>query len=87
MRLSVKGLAVSAGILWGAAVFLVGLGNHIRPGYGRAFLNVMDSIYPGYHVGGLGNVFLGGLYGIVDGVIAGAVFAWLYNLAARSKRA
>jgi hypothetical protein len=41
----------------------------------------MASVYPGYHATrSLGDVIVGGLYGLVDGLIGGAVFAWLYNL-------
>ena len=79
MKLSVKALALSAGILWGAAVFLVGIGHLIWPGYGTAMLELAASVYPGYSVGGFGSVIIGTLYAMVDGAIAGAVFAWLYN--------
>jgi hypothetical protein len=41
-------------------------------------------MYPGYEPGpGIGSVLTGTLYGLVDGAIGGAVFAWLYNLFAR----
>lgn len=79
MKLSVKALAVSFGILWGAAVFLVGIAHLIWPGYGTAMLELAASIYPGYSIGGFGSVIVGTLYAIIDGAIAGGVFAWLYN--------
>jgi hypothetical protein len=66
--------------LWGAAILVVGLANLVWPTYGRAFLDLAASVYPGYHAGfGLGSVVVGTLYGLVDGAIGGAVFAWLYN--------
>lgn len=80
MRLSSKALALSFGIIWGAAVFLVGIGHLIWPGYGTAMLELAASIYPGYSVGGFGSVIVGTLYAFVDGAIGGAVFAWLYNV-------
>jgi ABC-type phosphate transport system permease subunit len=81
MKLNLKALVVSAGILWALAVFLVGLANLIWSGYGAAFLRVMASIYPGYHAtGSIGDVIVGTLYALLDGAIAGLVFGWLYNL-------
>jgi len=78
--ISVKGLAFAAGILWAAAVFLVGIGNLLWPSYGVAFLEVVRSIYPGYAgTAGFPGVLVGSLYALLDGLIGGAVFAWLYN--------
>lgn len=84
MRLNIVALALAAGLIWGGALFVVASANLIWPDYGRAFLDVVASVYPGYHPGaGMGAVVLGSLYGLVDGAIGGAVFAWLYNLLAR----
>jgi hypothetical protein len=81
MRLHVTALALTAGLLWGGAILVVGLANLIWPEYGRAFLELMASIYPGYRPAtGIGSVITGTLYGLVDGAIGGAIFAWLYNL-------
>jgi hypothetical protein len=49
-------------------------------GYGSNFLEVISSVYPGYHPGtGISSVIVGSLYGVVDAGIGGAIFAWLYN--------
>jgi hypothetical protein len=41
---------------------------------------LIASIYPGYSgASSLGQVVIGTLYGLVDGTIGGAVFAWVYN--------
>ena len=78
--ISVRSLALTVGILWAAGVFLVGIGNLIWPTYGVAFLEIPRSIYPGYaHTTGLPGVVVGSLYALFDGMIGGAVFAWLYN--------
>jgi hypothetical protein len=83
MRFSVKALALTVGLFWGAAVLIVALANLVWPDYGRAFLELIASIYPGYHPSsGIGSVITGTLYGLVDGAIAGAIFGWLYNLLA-----
>jgi hypothetical protein len=84
MRLNVKALAVSLAILWGLGVFLVGLANLIWSGYAAAFLNLLASIYPGYHAAGaFGDLIVGTLYAVLDGFLGGLIFGWLYNYLAR----
>lgn len=81
MKLHVTALALAAGLLWAGAILVVGLANLNSPEYGRAFLELMASIYPGYRPGsGISSVVTATLYGLVDGAIGGAIFAWLYNL-------
>jgi hypothetical protein len=83
MRFNIVALAITAGIFWGAALLLVSLANLVWPAYGAAFLDVTASVYPGYQPGtGIGSVITGTLYALVDGAVAGAIFAWLYNFAA-----
>ena len=80
MKFSVKGLALASAILWGSAMLVTGLANLIWGSYGQQFLQTMASVYPGYHATrSIGGVIVGTLYGAVDGLIGGAVFAWLYN--------
>jgi hypothetical protein len=80
MRLNVKALALTGGILWALAIFLPGLGNLIWSGYGESFLKVMASVYPGYHANGLFvDLIVGTLYAFVDGIVCGWIFGWLYN--------
>lgn len=81
MKLDVKAAAITVGLLWGLLVMLpVGVANLIWPGYGQDFLNVMASLYTGYKAtASAGQVLIGTIYGLVDGVIAGAFVAWIYN--------
>lgn len=80
MKINVKSLAVASAILWGAAMLGMGLANLIWSGYGQQFLRTMSSVYPGYHATrSIAEVIVGTVYGAVDGLIGGAVFAWLYN--------
>ena len=75
-------MALTCGVIWGAAILLVALGNLIAPPYGAAFLEVTASVYPGYHFAedaGFGSVIIATLYGVLDGAIGGAIFAWVYN--------
>lgn len=80
MKFNVGALALAIGLFWGASIFLVGAVNLFVADYGRAFLLLAASIYPGYTGGtSFGQVIIGSLYGVVDGTIGGAIFAWLYN--------
>lgn len=86
MMLNVKALALTAALIWGVlAMLLTGLANLIWPAYGSDFLRVMASVYPGYDATpSLAQVVVGTAYGLVDGAVAGAVVAWLYNRLART---
>ena len=80
MKLSIKGFAITAAILWSVALLIVGGANIVFHGYGMGFLEVIGSIYPGYQPGtGFSSVIIGSLYGVVDAGIGAAIFAWLYN--------
>ena len=80
MKLSVKSLTITAALYWSGTVFFVALLNYLSPPFGKAFLDLVSSIYPGYKsVGSLGSVIVGTLYSLVDGAVGGAIFAWMYN--------
>ena len=80
MKLNIKALAFAIAILWGGAVFLVGIANLIWSGYGMAFLKLLASVYPGYHASGsFGDLIVGVLYALLDGVVGSLIFGWLYN--------
>ena len=88
MKLDLKALGITVGVMWAGAVLIVGLANLIWPSYGTSFLQVIASIYPGYHAGGsLGNVVAGTLYALVDGAVGGLILAWLYNCLVGKKTA
>jgi hypothetical protein len=81
MRFSVAALAISGGLVWGAAILLVGMLNLARPGYGNDFLQMTSSVYPWFHdAHTLRSVVMGTIDGFVDGAVAGLIFAWLYNV-------
>jgi TRAP-type mannitol/chloroaromatic compound transport system permease large subunit len=80
MTLNTKALALTSAILWGLAMLAMSLANLIWGNYGQQFLQTMSSVYPGYHATrNIAEVIVGTLYGAVDGLVGGAVFAWLYN--------
>jgi hypothetical protein len=80
MRLSARVLALVAALWWGGCVLFVGLVNLGAPSYDAEFLRMMSSVYPGFHDTRIwGEIIPGTIYGLVDGAIAGLLFAWLYN--------
>jgi len=86
MKFNVAALALTSGLIWGGLLLFVALANLVWPSYGRTFLDLAASIYPGYRPGsGVGSAITGTLYGLVDGAIAGAVFGILYNLLAHRR--
>jgi hypothetical protein len=80
MKLNTKAFVLACGIFWGGCMLAMTLANLLWGGYGLEFLQFMASIYPGYHATrSVGGVVVGTLYGVTDGLIGGAIFAWLYN--------
>jgi hypothetical protein len=87
MRLSIRAMAVATGLLWGGATLLVGLIHLAGVPYGSAFLQLLASLYPGFHGSRtIGDVLLGTGYALVDGALGGMFLAWLYNLGAGRPR-
>ncbi|NIM50181.1 MAG: hypothetical protein GTN62_07560 [Gemmatimonadales bacterium] len=83
MTLNIKALAIVGAVFTGGSFLLVGLLNLIFSSYGVGFLELGASLYPGYGgPGGFGSVIVVTLYGLLDGAVAGAIFAWLYNVVA-----
>jgi hypothetical protein len=81
MRLNLKAITLTAGIIWALAIFLTGIMNIIWTGYGNVFLKVAASLYPGFNAkGSLGDVIIGTLYALVDGAACGFAFGLVYNL-------
>jgi len=83
MKLSIKGLALASGILWGLGLF-VGTWWIILLDGASGQTTFIGMIYRGYSITPLGSV-IGLVWGFFDGLIGGAVFAWLYNLFAKGK--
>ena len=77
MKLNVKAFAIACSILWGSALFLVTWWVIITSGASGAS-TWLGYIYLGYSISPLGSV-IGLAWGLVDGLIGGALLAWLYN--------
>ena len=88
MKINVKALAAGSAIFWGLVVLLAALANLVWSGYAQHFLEMLASIYPGYHATrSIGDVVIGTLYAIVDGLMGGAILGWLYNRLTESFKA
>ena len=80
-KLNVKAFGLACGIVWGAAMFLLGLMNMCSP-WGRALQQGMSTLYIGYKPTISGSL-IGGIWGFLDAGIGGVVVAWLYNRLAK----
>ncbi len=84
MKIDVRALGFSLALLWGGGILVTGIANLIWPTYGTGFLEVLASVYPGYQgTASFGQVLVGTLYGVLDGLVGGLVLGWLYNLFSR----
>ena len=85
MRLNIRAFALTCGVMWGAAVFLFTWWVIILDG-ATGEPTVLGLVYRGYDISPAGS-FIGLVWAVVDGLIGGALFAWVYNLlAARLSR-
>ena len=80
MKFSIKALVNAAALVGGISVFVVGILNMIWPTYALSFLEMLESIYPGYKANGsFGNVIIATLYATIDSALCAAIFGWIYN--------
>lgn len=77
MKLNIKAFALTCGILWGIAVFALAWWMIFQRG-ATGELTTLGQIYIGFNLSALGSL-IGLVWGFVDGLIGGAIFAWLYN--------
>ena len=78
MKLNVKAFALTAAIVCGVGLFLLTWWVILFEGASGA-QTVIGLMYRGYNISPLGSL-IGLVWGFVDGLIGGAIFAWLYNL-------
>ncbi len=77
MKLNVKSFALACGLVWGFGLFLVTWWVIAFDG-ATGDPTFLGRLYRGYNLSPLGSV-IGLLWGFVDALIGGAIFAWLYN--------
>ena len=81
MELNVKAFAITVGLIWGVGLFFLTWWMIVTGGVSDE-PTLIGRVYLGYRVTPAGSV-IGMLWGLVDGLIGGAIFAWLYNLLAQ----
>lgn len=83
MKLNVKALALSVGVVWGLAILVITFWFLIFGHQGNTLIKLAN-IYLGYSISWYG-AFIGFIWGFIDGAIGGALIAYFYNLFAGSK--
>jgi len=78
MKLNVKSFALTCAIIWGTGIFLGTWWIIFFEGI-TGDITFLGRIYRGYSISPFGSI-IGFAWGLVDGWIGGALFAWLYNL-------
>lgn len=82
MKFNTKAFAIASGLIYGFVLF-ISVWWLMARGYSNQE-TLLSMLYPDLTISPLGSL-LGLIYGLFDGVIIGALFAWLYNhLAKRS---
>jgi hypothetical protein len=81
MKLNLKSFALTCGLVWGAGLFLLTWWIIAFDGV-TGEPTLIGHLYRGYSISPAGS-FIGLAWGFADGLIGGAIFAWLYNLLSR----
>ena len=76
MKFNIKSFALASGLMYGLILF-VSVWWLMARGYSNQ-ASLLSMVYPYLTISPLGSL-LGLIYGLFDGVIIGALFAWLYN--------
>ncbi len=77
MKLNVKALALSLGLMWGLGLFAITWWIILFEG-ATCEITLIGRVYRGYTISPLGSV-IGFGWGFVDGLIGGAILGWVYN--------
>ena len=80
MRLNVKTLTLTSGLIWGLGLFALTWWIILLQGKRRAEKvdTLFNHVYPGYKVTPTGSIF-GLIWGFLDGAMGGLTFGCLYN--------
>ena len=83
-RIDHKALAYTGAAVCGGCVLVIGLVNLSAPDYGREFLELLASLYPGYSTErSIESVVTLTGYALVKGAVIGWIAGWLYNRLAK----
>jgi hypothetical protein len=78
MKLNVKSLSLTTGLVWGIGLFLFTWWVIAFDGI-TGEPTLIGRLYRGYSISPTGSI-IGLIWAFIDGLIGGAIFAWLYNL-------
>lgn len=77
MKLNIRAFALASGLIWGFGLLVLTWWIMLFDGAtGEA--TIIGQIYRGYNISPGGSL-LGLIWGFFDGLVGGAIFAWLYN--------
>lgn len=77
MKLNVKAFAFTCGLVWGIGLFALTWWIIAFDG-ATGEITFIGRLYRGYSISPVGSI-AGLAWGFADGLIGGAIFAWLYN--------
>jgi len=77
VRLYVKAFALTCGLIWGFGVFFLTWWVILFEGSTGA-ITLLGHVYRGYSISPAGSL-IGLVWAFFDGLVGGAIFAWLYN--------
>jgi hypothetical protein len=80
-KLNVKALAIAGGVMWGVYMLFIGWFSWLF-NWGTNFVVAMSSVYIWFRPTFIGGI-IGAIWGFLDGAFAGAIIAWVYNMAAK----
>jgi hypothetical protein len=83
MKFDVKACALSCGLIWGAGLFILTWWIIAFDGP-TGEVTFIGRVYRGYAISPMGSL-AGLVWGLLDGLIGGAIFAWLYNIFATGR--
>jgi hypothetical protein len=77
MKFNIKAFSITCGIIWGFGLLFITWWIILFDGASGS-ITFIGKIYRGYSIS-LGGSLIGFIWAFIDGIIGGAVFAWLYN--------
>ncbi|MBQ26542.1 MAG: hypothetical protein CMH81_00140 [Nitrospiraceae bacterium] len=82
MTFNIKAFALACGIFWGLGLFILTWWIIFFEPHVIGEKTFIGYVYRGYTISPLGSI-IGLMWAFVDGIVGGAIFAWLYNLISR----
>lgn len=77
MKFNIKAFSITCGLFWAAVLFFLTWWIILFDGASQE-VTMIGRVYRGYSISPLGSV-IGFFWALADGLIGGAIFAWLYN--------